>query len=269
MEGAPNLNISDVPEMMPGAQPSATSVERERFNRRCVSLWEKGSGEDNRQTSPVRAVYQNFNVAEGHSQLQAAFPNLDHDLIWNTYQEAQNMQDAVDTLLALSASISSDADLTSGTSPAMDASVPNLATNQRNLEDDGSSWPALVGTDGWEIVNCQALEHDDLGSAWCKTAKDAVSLPAPKPVRHPIKSAEPKLKPGKQMQNAMPVMDNAECNADDMPTDYDLRHMRGQMRANKLAIKAAARITDQLCKYAADQQESVVSESGDSSDTIC
>merc|ERR1719160_1381974 len=90
----PTLNVSDVPEIMAGAQPSANSVARERFNQRCKSLW-KDAQEENWQDSEARAVFAKGETVERHSQLEKMFPNLDPELIWNMSQEMRNMQDAV------------------------------------------------------------------------------------------------------------------------------------------------------------------------------
>jgi len=170
------------------------------------------------------------------------------------------MQDAVDTLLALSASISADADV-AGSTPAVVEADTSASNATRTVGDDAGTWPALVGNDGWEVVNYQTLEQQDLGSAWCKTAKDAIPLPSPKPT--PSAAAQPKLKP-KDSKEAVLAMNSAEED-DFVPTDYELRHARGQVRATKLAIKAAERGKVQGCNDLGRQREQV-SESGDDDD---
>jgi len=285
---SPSLNISDVPEMMPGAQPSANSVARERFEQRCVSLW-KDAKEDNRQASEARAVCRNHDIMERHAQLEKIFPNLDTELIWSMCQEAQSVQDAVDTLLALSASMSAEAaDLSSAeTADQVDGAASSAtksarpATQHVTNQEDAGAWPALVGSDGWEVVNYHALQQQeqDLGSAWCKTAKDAVPLPAPTPTAS--MAVQPRRKQ-KEPPGATPAMEF--IGEDELPTDYQVRHMRGQMRATKRAtrptIKAAVRGTaladddtdddsvDEGNPVEQKEQNIMVSDSENSSDTL-
>jgi len=286
-QGGPTLNTYDVPEMMLGAQPSANSVERERFNQRCKKLWE----DDNRQASEETEVLQHKQAMERHSQLQTIFPDLDPDMIWKMCHETRSIQEAVDTLLAFSASMSADAAISASTdaevaSMSADAGINastgaevganassatlsvDLATQQPTespkdgaLKDDAGTWPALMDSDGWEVVSYQALQQQgqDLGNAWCKTAKDAAHLPAPRP--SPSTAAQPKQKQ-KESHGALQTEDCID--EDGLPTDYDLRLMRGQMRASKLAIKAVARGANQACNDAPEQKEQLASECGSS-----
>lgn len=273
-QDAPSLNTYDVPEMMLGAQPSANSVERERFNQRCVTLWK----EDNRRASEAGEVLKHNNAMERYSQLQTIFPDLDSELIWNICYDTRNIQEAVDALLALSASMSADVGILVSTDTEVDANastetVPvDLAAQQLTESanvaapaDGSGAWPALVDSDGWEVVSYRSLQQQeqDLGSAWCKTAKDAAHLPAPKPSRST--AAHPKQK-HKESNGAMEAMDCIDENG--LPTDYELRQMRGQMRATKLAIKAVARGANQVSNDAPDPQEQLASEPGSSCSTL-
>jgi len=271
-QDGPTLNTYDVPEMMLGAQPAANSVERERFNRRCKKLWE----EEDRQASEAAEVIQHSNAMKRFSQLQTMFSDLDPELIWNNLPEIQNMQEAVDTLLAFSRSMSVDAGIsaradTEGGANMSGATAPvDIATQQQSSKEvvpgnAAGTWPALMDSDGWEVVNYQALQqHDqDLGSAWCKTAKDAAHLPAPRPSRSTAAQS-------KQKQRESHVsMEALECIEEDgLLTDYEMRQMRGQMRANKLAIKAVAREAHQAFNNALEQKEQLATESASSCGTL-
>jgi hypothetical protein len=258
----PSLNLYDIPEMMAGAQPSANSVDRERFNQRCRKLWE----EDDEHVSEAPKVLQHSSAADRFSQLENAFPDLDPELIWNMCHETANVQQIVDTLLALSASMSSD---TSGPSPDakmlvdLQSEQQPSKTVQERVPQNGSAWPALLSSDGWEIVNYQALEDQDLGSAWSKTAKDAAPLPAPRPSRGTAVQTKQKQKESKSARDA-----NDDIEEDCLPTDYELRHARGHMRATKLATKSVARGGNRACNNAPQEREHLASESGDSVDMV-
>lgn len=239
----PTLNISDVPEMMPGAIPSANSVARERFSQRCVLLW-KETQEEYRQDSEARAVCKQHDDEEQLSQLNSMFPDLEPDLVWNISQESPSMQHAVDTLLALSAATDVGiADVRAGSATVASASESTSTTSVGiTNQHDASTWPALVGSDGWEVVNYQILQQDeqDLGSAWCSAAKDAVSLPAPEPIpKKLMKLKAHEQKQNKSQQPTISTMDCVEEGGTGIFTDYELRQQRGQQRKNKLASKAA------------------------------
>lgn len=268
-QDGPTLNTYDVPEMMLGAQPAANSVERERFNRRCKKLWE----EEDRQASEV---IQHSNAMKRFSQLQTMFSDLDPELIWNICREIQNIQEAVDTLLAFSRSMSADAGIiacadTEGGANMSGATAPvDIATQQQSSKEvvpgnAAGTWPALVDSDGWEVVNYQALQqHDqDLGSAWCKTAKDAAHLPAPRPSQSTAAQSKQKQRESHVFMEAMECIEEYG-----LLTDYEMRQMRGQMRANKLAIKAVAREARQAFNNALEQKEQLASESASSCGTL-
>jgi hypothetical protein len=268
------LNISDIPELMPGAMPSANSVERERFNQRCISLW-KNTQDENGQRSEAQAVCepQCQDAAEHNSQLEKMVPNLDRELVWNICQETPNMQDAIDTLLALSAAMSTDVAGSTGTAnhAGINASTSTMSVsiaNQLEIDqkDDGT-WPALVGNDGWEAVSYQALQQleQELGSAWCNTVKDAAALPAPKQTPGILVKAKCKQK---ESQDAVLVMDCLQ--EDTVFTDYELRHVRGQMRAKKFINKAALCRTTQACIDHVQRSEQAVHvcDSEDSYDSL-
>jgi len=272
----PTLNISDVPEMMPGAVPSANPVARERFNQRCLHLWQ-AEIQDGREASEVRAACQTYEAREYHSQLEKMFPNLDPELIWNLSQEALHPQDAVNTLLMLSAAtshavstadtgssgggvagggsaVTSDVKCTANASnTTMHAGPPSPQGTKQNLE-DGGNWPTLVGSDGWEIVSYQRLEgkEHDLGSAWCDTAKDAAPLPSPKATTNEA-ALQPKRKKKHGVDHAK---GSTEEGTPSVLTDYEVRHSRGKLRADRIASISAARSAKAPFHQSADSSES-------------
>lgn len=264
----PTLNVSDVPEIMSGAQPSANSVARQRFNQRCISLW-KDAQEQNWQESQVRVACEKGDAKEQFSQLEKMFPNLDPELVWNTFQETPNTQDALDTLLALSAAMSSDSGAAGRTDAVTEACASAHVANHKHEASpvDSSTWPVLVDSDGWEIVNFQMLrqQEQDLGSVWCNTAKDAASLPTPKVAPNTLLKARRKQM---EPQVSMRTMDCIEEDTASVLTDYELRQMRGQLRVNKLANKAAARGMTQTYNDPIEYKERVGSESADSCSSL-
>lgn len=265
----PSLNLYDIPEMMEGAQPSANSVARDRFNQRCRKLWEEG----NEYASEACQNFQYGNTAaDRYSQLEKMFPELDPELIWGMCQETTNVQQIADTLLTLSTSMASSAGSTVADEAAVGSSSgcesPERTNSMMAVEqvpqNDGGAWPALLDSEGWEIVNYQALQQQeqDLGTAWSKTAKDAAHLPAPRPSHT---TAVQTKQHQKESQRTIDANDSIE--EDSFPTDYELRHMRGQMRATKLATKCLDRNGNRLCNPAL-QERDLTSESGDSVDTV-
>jgi len=264
----PSLNLYDIPEMMAGAQPSANSVDRDRFNQRCRKLWE----EDNEYASEACQNFQDGNTADPYSQLEKMFPELDPELIWGMCQDTTNVQQIAETLLALSASMASNAGNTVANEAAVGSSIgcesPDCADSMMPLEQlpqsDGGAWPALLDRDGWEIVNYKSLQQQeqDLGTAWCKTAKDAAQLPAPRPSHTTAGQTKQHQKESPRKIDADDSIEEEDC----FPTDYELRHMRGQMRATKLATKCVVRNGNKLCDQAS-QGRDLTSESGDSVDT--
>lgn len=274
------LNISDMPEMMPGAQPSANSVDRDRFSHRCIAMWNELQDE-NRQKAEERASRQAQDDVERYSQLQTMFPNLDSELVWNICQERCNIQNAVDTLLSISNETSADdcgtgiqgKEATGVCAKALGSTQSPSVTDVHPIsQDDSASWPVLMDSHGWEIVNYQALEQQqDLGSAWCKTAKNAASLPIPAGKPTPSKSLKAKNN-HQEPQGALSSMDRIEedSTADDL-TDYELRQIRGQMRASKLGKKAGVRKATQPANNQVEYQDEVGSQSevsyGSSSDS--
>jgi hypothetical protein len=249
----PSLNLYDIPEVMAGAQPSANSVERERFNQRCRKLWEDDDGhafeecQNHGQDETVR-----------YSQLEKMFPELDPELIWSMCCESSNMQQIADTLLALSASMTPDT-----------GQMEQQTSKEVVPHSDGSAWPALLDSDGWEVVNYQALQQQDhdLGTSWCKAAKDAAPLPSPRPSRGTSAQTKHNQKESPGAMDAMGSIIEEDC----FPTDYEMRHMRGQERATKLATKCMLRVRSQNCKFPSQEskeREQLASESGDSVETV-
>ncbi|CAJ1400295.1 unnamed protein product [Effrenium voratum] len=211
---APYVNLFDLPELMPGAQPSANPAQREEFEQRCRQLHrdeEKERLERQHEQSMTAAAREQASVSE----LQAMFPTLDADLIRVIHAEAPTPQEAVETLLALSVD---DDQPRAATPPPLDMGM-----------DDHEKFPVLTDAEGWQVVSQKLIDgkkEEDLGSAWCDRAKAVQHMPAA-PVPQPA-APLPKRKAKKE--------ESKEVEEDDiLETDYDFRHRIGQNRAKARA----------------------------------
>jgi len=213
---APHVNLFDVPEMMPGAQPSANPAQRFEFEERCRKLHrdDESEAQYHKQENQARA-----GAAATISDLESMFPNLDPALIRTLRAEAPSAQHAIETLLALSAAT---ADPGPG-EQARPASPPPVPVGV----EDHEKFPSLVDSQGWQVPgSARAREAADQepGSAWRDRAKAARELPAPKP--QPSAAA---LAWGKKRE--IIKKDERDQEAPLPETDYDFRHRAGQKRA--------------------------------------
>jgi len=203
----PEANLFDIPELMPGAQSSATASERMDFEQRCMQLY---TGDVEEKGVAVAAVPARQATAE---QLESMFPNLDPVLVRALAADATTPQQAMETLLALSAAT------------AEPASVP-LPPRDVGLEDI-DAFPSLVDADGWQVCSQQLFDRNpeaDLGSAWRDRAKAIASTPAPCPVAKPANPLAIRQKrASKQDDGASPETVHVE-------TEYELRHRLGKQR---------------------------------------
>ncbi|OLP87091.1 hypothetical protein AK812_SmicGene31726 [Symbiodinium microadriaticum] len=194
---APFVNLFDLPELMPGAQPSANPAQREEFENRCRQLHR--DEEQERQDRLEKAYEQRAAAAPdltSTSELEAMFPTLDAELVRSIHAEAQTPQDAVDTLLAL----------TLAAEPL--EALPTLPPREVGM-DDHDKFPALTDAEGWQVANQKLFDRDpeeDLGSAWRDRAKAAQDMPAPKAAVAPAKprSGPAKAKKEDADENAEP-----------------------------------------------------------------
>eukprot|EP00437_Effrenium_voratum_P015597 CAMPEP_0181446466 /NCGR_PEP_ID=MMETSP1110-20121109/26120_1 /TAXON_ID=174948 /ORGANISM="Symbiodinium sp., Strain CCMP421" /LENGTH=265 /DNA_ID=CAMNT_0023570547 /DNA_START=77 /DNA_END=874 /DNA_ORIENTATION=+ len=220
---APFVNLFDLPELMPGAQPSANPAQREEFENRCRQLHR--DEEQERQDRLEKAYEQRAAAAPdltSTSELEAMFPTLDAELVRSIHAEAQTPQDAVDTLLAL----------TLAAEPL--EALPTLPPREVGM-DDHDKFPALTDAEGWQVANQKLFDRDpeeDLGSAWRDRAKAAQDMPAPKAAVAP---AKPRSGPAKAKKEGATDEKVEDEEVDEFLTDYDFRHRVGQQRAKHRA----------------------------------
>mmetsp|Transcript_132922 Transcript_132922/g.187822 ORF Transcript_132922/g.187822 Transcript_132922/m.187822 type:complete len:268 (-) Transcript_132922:127-930(-) len=221
---APFVNLFDLPELMPGAQPSANPAQREDFENRCRQLHRD---EEQERLDRLQQAYEQRAAAApdlaSTSELEAMFPTLDAELVRSIHAEAQTPQDAVDTLLALTLA-----------AEPLEAPLPTLPPLEVGM-DDHDKFPALTDAEGWQVANQKLFDRDpeeDLGSAWRDRAKAAQDMPAPKAAVAPAKPRSGAAKAKKEGTADEKVEDEE---VDEFLTDYDFRHRVGQQRAKHRA----------------------------------
>jgi len=219
---APKVNLSDMPELMPGAQPGSNPAQREEFQQRCRQLYREEEHETREAAEHQRAA---AGSGAGVSDLEAMFPLLDPGLIRALHAEAPTPQHAIETLLALNASMA----------PGDEKSAQRSASpppRQLGVEDH-AQFPTLMDGNGWQVVNQRTLDEEqkeDLGSIWRDRAKAAADIPAPRP-------SPPSNAPawGAKQRQRRPK-DREEKEEDYLlPTDYELRQKAGERRARHRA----------------------------------
>lgn len=218
----PYVNLSDVPELLPGAQPSANPAQREQFEQRSIKLHREAELEERETTvTKVRATGGAVTVAD----LEAMFPMLDSALISCIYADSRTPQAAIDTLLALSADLNEPVDGAprAKTPPPREVGV-----------EDHEKFPSLTDSNGWQVGSSKLFERDpeeELGSVWRDRAKDAAHLAAPKPT---MLANSAWGKPRKKKEEEAPRGTGYRDEEKPLPeTDYELRHRIGQQRAKK------------------------------------
>merc|ERR1719440_1941364 len=101
-------------------------------------------------------------------ELEIMFPKLDPALVRALAADAGTVQQAMETLLALSEATAE---------PQGPAQPPKDIGLQ-----DADAFPHLVDADGWEVVSQRLFDHsleEDLGSVWRDRARAIASTPAP------------------------------------------------------------------------------------------
>eukprot|EP00443_Scrippsiella_acuminata_P004339 CAMPEP_0115249644 /NCGR_PEP_ID=MMETSP0270-20121206/42696_1 /TAXON_ID=71861 /ORGANISM="Scrippsiella trochoidea, Strain CCMP3099" /LENGTH=288 /DNA_ID=CAMNT_0002664991 /DNA_START=55 /DNA_END=921 /DNA_ORIENTATION=+ len=231
----PSVNLSDIPELMPGAQPSANPAQRETFEQRCRQLYAVEAEERRAEVEAARAA-AGLGPASACSELEAMFPNLDPTLIRALCADAPSEQSAIDTLLALAAA-SAEPHTVGDAVVAAPVVLPSLNVG---LEDH-ENFPALVDAEGWQVGSQRQFElaeklaqgeEEDLGSAWRDQAQAAADIPAP-PAKAwgPAKVASAMgRKRGKEEENRKEGEEPSTEAAQPM-TDYEFRQHVGQRRA--------------------------------------
>lgn len=241
------LNMSDVPEMMPGARPGANPTERSHFEEACKKLW-RAETKERKAAARRQNTRVSLNAAERFSQLEAMFPDVDTALIHALCSEGRSTEEVVGTLVTLCA-------------PMTEAVDDRLAPQSLSvrLEDEGR-WPVLVDSAGWQVMNPRQMnEAEEAGSDWCKRAKEVARLPTGKSAPRPdIQSRRRKeLCPKEEVhfEESSPL------------TDYDFRQEKGAQRAKRLARKAEERFTKVVPQYSIPGDHECVCDVPPSSDS--
>eukprot|EP00930_Biecheleria_cincta_P074762 TRINITY_DN61973_c0_g1_i1.p1 TRINITY_DN61973_c0_g1~~TRINITY_DN61973_c0_g1_i1.p1 ORF type:complete len:252 (-),score=53.06 TRINITY_DN61973_c0_g1_i1:318-1073(-) len=221
MSRRPQMNTSDLTELMPGAQPSANPAQREHFEATCRKLYQQELEDEItfRPRLKVAATDLTFDLA----QLEAMFPTLEPALIHTMVADSRSLNHAVELLLTLAASISEPADCHA------------VAVPERDLKlKDGVQFPSLVDSGGCEVVGNKHLEQDskDLGSAWRDCAKNAVSIPAQTPKSRVVWA--PAVRQQRQEKH------NEVYTEDDL-TEYEARQLAGRRHAEQRAQRQRRR----------------------------
>jgi len=219
------LNLSDIPEMLPGARPGANPAQREEFEKRSRMLHYDEVEEETQKVAQTRA-------AAGHGpsssmsckDLEEMFPMLDAALVRSLRAEAPSAQHAIETLLALAGSC---AEPVGGAAAGAEAGpVKELPPFKLGVEDH-TKFPSLIDADGWQLPNPRLEEVDkEKGSVWRDRANAAKDKPAPKAKVEPV-AWGPKKKQGRQKG------EEEEEEKVQPYTDYECRHRAGERRAKQ------------------------------------
>lgn len=260
----PAVNLFDMPELMPGAQPSANPAQREEFEQRCRQLHDTAIAEEQERAETKREAAGSRATT---SDLEAMFPTLDAALVRTLAAEAPTPQHAIETLLALAAAT---AEPVAGGERAASPPPRDLGV------EDMDKFPSLTDGDGWQVVSKQQFERDpeeELGSAWRDRAKTAAGVPAP-PQKKP--AAPPAGYGAQKRRSAQKKEDAVDREQPQLETDYEFRQRMGQKRAQNRAqygrgrgrgTGAGAQASAGRGAGSADDEESVVTE--DETDDAC
>lgn len=298
---APFVNDWDLPELMPGAQPSANSVQRDHFEQRCKAVWK-----EERQVEQHYRDQQADLKATAHDEellsLVSMFPNLEPGLVHSIYNDSKrNMEAAVNQLLTLSLAADvakaestaagaaaagttdekQDGDQTglgSASSTACGSTEAQQGIQDQEVEEEGttappgkesssahaappcspssspagkpaadlnfgdaSSFPTLVGRDGWQVANAKQLSASEAEgtSAWRDRAAKAKEIPQPP-------APKPKPKPRTASEEEAAALKETGASDDRVKdpvglTEYEWRMRQGERRARKATERAKRR----------------------------
>lgn len=215
-EQLPYANLFDIPELMPGAQPSANPAQRTEFEERCKQLHHE---EESASRLDSRGVLARSTGSATIDELIGMFPSLDPDLVRVLASEGPTPQHAMETLLALVAASS-------------EPTVPPPPPKDLPLSDMGA-FPSLTDSEGWQVMSQTQFEKDpdeELGSAWRDRAKAVASKPGPPSANtSAVVGSTSKRRSSKDKEDGY--------TAEVLPeTDYDFRQRRGQQRAKNRAL---------------------------------
>lgn len=202
----PQINLFDIPELMPGARSSATPAARTDFEQRCLKL----------HTDNIKAPSASHSGSAADAtvdELAAMFPSLDPALVQALASDAPTPQHAMETLLALAAAV---------TEPAVPPSPPK----DLGIEST-DAFPSLMDADGWQVASQHMFNRspdEDLGSAWRDRAKAIANKPVPQAtITPPVRAAALKRRTGKKDEATVPDIVQPE-------DDYEFRQRIGKQR---------------------------------------
>jgi len=238
----PMVNVSDLPELLPGAQCNANPAQREEFEQQCRLLYEEELEHRYQFQQRDSTAHVGTDVAVTSGDMVAMFPSIDPALVRILADEARSPQDAIETLLQLS-----------GVGCQRAATPPPLHLGVEDME----KFPSLVDVDGWQVFSQRHLERgteENFGSAWRDRAKAAIPLPAPAAV---FSSAR-----GTVVAKRRERKEQESDATENTTTDYDVRHRKGQQRAKNRVhygrgSQSAPPVTNVTCeKFAEDDSTS-------------
>lgn len=214
----PRVNLSDIPETMPGAQPRANPAQRFDFEQRCREL-HRDSVEEERETQAAMRTARSAEAASFVTDLEAMFPLLDPALIRSLVADAPSQQHAIEMLLTLSASMGGEEGCT----------VRAATPPPRNLGvEDHEKFPTLGGSPT-KREEPEEDEAENPGSAWRDRAKAAAGLPAPpRPALATTVAAPRRRKEASAKEEVTELQQPL--------TDYEFRQKAGQRRARHRAL---------------------------------
>merc|ERR1712107_140521 len=207
--GRPEVDLSDIPELMPGAQSSANPSQRHMFQNRSVQLHQDEVEEEEAKTWDEMMC---AGTAATSDELATLFPLLDAELVQAILADAPSPPAAMDTLLALSSSMGEPTVVTqrAKTPPPREIGVNDL-----------EQFPSFTDKDGWQMVSKQLCELDqekELGSVWCDRATKAKDIVGPK--------AKPSMAPLHQKRRQPKEMYEVEVS--EPLTTYESRQETGK-----------------------------------------
>jgi hypothetical protein len=171
------LNLSDLPELLPGAQPSANPAQREEFEARCRQLSREVLAEVHRGPAPSLAI-----SGVALAELGAMFPTVEDRALLAVCEGAASLEGAVEALLLVAATAA-----TGSAGEATVASVPPTMTAGDVLESAAADvgapafdeFPILLDADGWQVCSSRAALEAAVEEplAWSERARAVASLP--------------------------------------------------------------------------------------------
>jgi len=220
----PSVNVSDVPELLPGASHSATPAQRELFQRNCWQAYEAerqwldadafGEAEEvNDHSSDTPATASSEQTAV---ELEDLFPDIDKALVHSIRMEARSMQQAIETLLVLSA-----------------ATAEHVSADSKHSvgSEDYAKFPCLLDASGWQVCSQRRLcTEAGAGHAWLDLAQAVAKAPSQgQAPRERVRARQTVRR--RQLGQEQATQEDAQ--ETQMPTDYDLRLLAGQQRATR------------------------------------